>query len=51
MTAAIVAADVPITSIGMLKANDARDVAVTSAWQFTLFLLDEFTNNKKKLYK
>ncbi len=39
-----IAADV---STAIIKANDAREVAVTSAWQAALFLLDEVANHNK----
>ncbi len=41
-----VAADVSTAAAVIFKANDARGVAVTSAWQPALFLLDNLTNNQ-----
>ncbi len=38
------AADVSTAAAAIIKANDARGVAVTSAWQPALFLMDNLTN-------
>ncbi len=40
-----VAADASAVSAAIIKANAARGVAVKSAWQPTLFSLDNLTNN------
>ncbi len=40
-----VVADVSTASAAIIKANDARGLAVSSAWQPALFLLDNLTNN------
>ncbi len=40
------AADFPTASVAIIKETNANDVAVTLSWQPTLFVLDEFTNNK-----
>ncbi len=41
-----VAADVSTAAAAIIKANDARGVAVTSAWQPALFLLDNLVDNQ-----
>ncbi len=41
-----VAADVSTAAAAIIKANDARGVAVTSAWQPALFLLDNLADNQ-----
>ncbi len=41
-----VAADVSTAAAAIIKANDERGVAVTSAWQPALFLLDNLADNQ-----
>ncbi len=41
-----VAADVSTASAAIMRAYDARGVAVTSAWQPALFLLDNLADNQ-----
>ncbi len=41
-----VAADVSAAAAAIIKANDAMGVAVTSAWQPVLFLLDNLADNQ-----
>ncbi len=41
-----VVADVSTAAAAIIKANDARDVAVASDWQPALFLLDDLADNQ-----
>ncbi len=42
----LTAADVSAAAAAIIKANDARGVAGTSAWQPALFLLDNLADNQ-----
>ncbi len=42
----LVASNVLTAPAVIIKANDAKDVSLTSAWQLAQFLFNEFSNNK-----